>query len=63
MAFKFSKLQIKERDEMVDAARKKLETLNTVIENYNENMAEAWGAVEDALNDRNGALSWDFVGA
>jgi len=63
MAFKFSKADIKERDEMVEAAKAKLTILNGAIDKFNESLNEAWGEVEEALNDYNGALSdaRDFV--
>jgi len=63
MAFKMSKQEIKERDEFVDSLRKKLETLNAAVTKYNEVVAEAYGALEDEINDFNGSLSdaRDFV--
>lgn len=63
MAFKFSKQDIKDRDDVVDAARKKLGILNGAIEQFNADVAEKWAEVEEALNDYNGAISdaYEFV--
>jgi len=55
MAFKMSKATVKERDDMVFAARAKLDILNGKIAEFNEAVSDAWGAVEEALNDYNGA--------
>lgn len=63
MAFKFSKKDIADRDELVQAARLKFATLNDAIEKFNGYVADAWRELEDAVTDYNGALSdaRDFV--
>jgi vacuolar-type H+-ATPase subunit I/STV1 len=63
MAFKLSKGDVKDRGELVAAARRKLDELNTAIEQYNESVGEAWTKLDDFINDYNGALSdaRDFV--
>ena len=63
MAFKFSKADIKDRDELVQAAQYKLDNLNTEIARFNEAVTEAWEELEEALGEYNGALTdaRDFV--
>lgn len=57
MAFKFSKSDIKERDEHLETTRQKENSLNEAIEKYNETVEDAYREVEEALSDYNGALN------
>jgi len=56
MAFKLSKQQIAERDELTDELRHKGETLNTAIIAFNEAVEPLSKALDEAVEDYNGVL-------
>ena len=56
MAFQLTKAEVKERDEVIEAARRKLGALNTAISTFNERLEEQRSILDDATNDCNGAM-------
>ena len=56
MAFTLTKAEIKDRDDVVEAARRKLGILNAAITQFNERLEEQRSILDDAVNDCNGAM-------
>jgi phage-related protein len=57
MAFKLTNGDIKERDNMIGSVQDKQQTLTEAITKFNDVIEEQKSAVEDCLNDLNGAIS------
>jgi hypothetical protein len=56
MAFKLTNGDIKERDNMIGSVQDKQQTLTEAITKFNDVIEEQKSAVEDCLNDLNGAI-------
>jgi hypothetical protein len=57
VAFKLSKREAAQRDELARALAERADALRAKIEGYNDEMAERWRAVASAVEEYNGALT------